>query len=251
MELTNNPLVCFYDSGIGGLNLLCESVQMLPRVDFTYFADNYRVPYGTRSKEELIKISNEVFERISALKPAAAVIACNTVTAQCIDGLRKKYDFEIIGIQPAVKPAASVEGRILVLATPSTAESESLKKLTQKYGDGRAIIKPCPDLADYLENNPVDFNRDEVISRLPKMNVNSVVLGCTHYIFATEVIKSYYNCPIFDGIEGTTAHLREKIGIHGHQGSRAQKITFSGGNVSKNREIFRMLIKRAYASELL
>ena len=130
MGITNNPLVCFFDSGIGGLNLLCESVRILPQVDFTYFADNYRVPYGALGKEQLKEISRKVFLEIEKLKPAAAVIACNTLTAQCIDYLRGEFSFEIIGIQPAIKPAAEVGGRILVLVTPATAKSQSLMRLS-------------------------------------------------------------------------------------------------------------------------
>ena len=250
MESIINPLVCFYDSGIGGLNLLCESVRILPQTDFIYFADNYRVPYGALSKNELLKISDEVFQKMNDLNPSAAVIACNTLTAQCIESLREKYPFEIIGIQPAIKSAAAVKGKILVLATPATAESDSLKNLTERDGESRTTFMACPDLASYLEKNVENLSQEEVKKLLPKIEADAVVLGCTHYIFATDVIKDYYNCPVFDGIQGTATNLRKKLGISDHLTPRAQKITFSGGDINKNREIFRILIKRTNALTL-
>lgn len=243
MENNINPSVCFFDSGIGGLCLLYECVRKLPRVDFTYFADNFRVPYGALTHDELIKIADDKFLEISKLNPLAAVIACNTLTAQCIEYLRSKYSFEIIGIQPAIKPAAAIGGECLVLATPSTAGSESLKRLAEKYGGGRTRIISCPDLAYYIEQNINELSPDGVKRLLPDVKADSVVLGCTHYVFAKEIIENYYKCPVFDGIEGTAAHLCEKLGIFDHSAPRRQKIAFSGGDMAKNRLIFNNLLK--------
>ena len=90
MEKVLNPTVCFFDSGIGGLCLLYECVRKLPDVDFVYFADNENVPYGSLDKNTLIAKVDEIFLRIQNLNPSAAVVACNTVTANCIDYLRNK-----------------------------------------------------------------------------------------------------------------------------------------------------------------
>lgn len=242
MEKNINKTVCFFDSGIGGLTLLYECVRKLPNVDFTYFADNYRVPYGALTHEELIKAADEKFSEISKLNPAAAVLACNTLTAHCVEYLRNKYPFEIIGIQPAIKPASETGGKCLVLATPSTAGSESLKKLVEKYGGGKTSVIPCPDLAFYIEQNIEKLSAEGVKKLLPDVKADSVVLGCTHYVFAKDTIKNYYKCPVFDGIEGTAAHLCEKLGISDHRGPRAQKITFIGGEVVKNRVVFSRLV---------
>ncbi len=245
MDKNINRSVCFFDSGIGGLSLLYECVRRLPCVDFTYFADNFRVPYGALTKAELINIADEKFSEISKLEPVAAVLACNTLTAQCIDYLRRKYSFEIIGIQPAIKPAAALGGKCVVLATPSTAGSESLKSLVEKYGSENTEVIACPDLAYYIENNINELNSDGVKRLLPDLKADSVVLGCTHYVFAEEIIKDFYNCPVFDGIEGTAAHLCEKIGIFDHRCERIQKISFSGGDTVKNRLIFNKLLMQS------
>ena len=241
MERNNNATVCFFDSGIGGLSLLYECVRILPRVDFKYFADNFRVPYGNLTHGELINTVDRIFSEIEKLNPDAAVVACNTVTAQCIDYLRNKYKFEIIGIQPAVKPAAA-SGSCLVLATPSTADSTSVHRLVEEYGEKRTQVVACPDLAAYIEQNIENLQREGVESFLPAAKADSVVLGCTHYIFAKDIIQNYYNCPVFDGIAGTAARLREKLGIFDHSAPRAQNIGFMGGDTAKNKRIFRLLL---------
>lgn len=239
MEKVLNPNVCFFDSGIGGLCLLYECVRRLPDVDFTYFSDNAHVPYGSLSQEKLIELTDYYFNEISKLNPAAAVVACNTVTARCIDYIRKKYPFKIIGIQPAVKPAVESGGKCLVLATPSTAESAPLHNLIEKYGSNKTRVEACPDLAQYIENNIDNLDENYIKTILPKADCNNVVLGCTHYIYIKEIVKAHYNCPVFDGIEGTAANLVKKLGRTDHRAIRAQKITFKGEFAPKNRSIFK------------
>ena len=244
MEKVLNPTVCFFDSGIGGLWLLYECVKRLPDVDFIYFSDNANVPYGSLPHERLVELTDSVFAEMAKLNPIAAVIACNTVTARCIDYVRDKYSFEIIGIQPAVKPAVEAGGKCLVLSTPSTAGSESLRNLINKFGDGRTETVSLPDLAKYIENNLESIDEEFIKSILPKVDCDSVVLGCTHYIYIKDIVKDFYNCPIFDGIEGTADNLVRKIGKNDHFVKRAQKITFEGGFFNKNRAIFKGLVSK-------
>ena len=240
-NISENPEVCFFDSGIGGLSLLYECVRKLPRVNFTYFADNFHVPYGSLSTGEMLERVDGYFKKIERRNPSAAVIACNTVTAQCVDYLRKKYKFEIVGIQPAIKPAA-VLGNCIVLATPSTASSKALKQLTEKYGGERTKIIACDKLAAYIEENVFNLSEERVKSFLPNEKVDAVVLGCTHYVYCKEIIKKFYGCAVFDGIEGTADHLCNILGIFDHQEPRAQKIAFEEGDLVKNRRVFNYLV---------
>ena len=244
MEKVLNPTVCFFDSGIGGLWLLYDCVKKLPNVDFIYFSDNAHVPYGSLAHDKIIELTDSAFSEISKLNPAAAVVACNTATAHCVEYLRNKYPFEVVGIQPAVKPAVAVGGKCLVLATPSTANSQPLQELIAKFGQGKVETVACPNLAQYIENNIEHIDEKHIKSMLPEIDCNSVVLGCTHYIYVKEIIKSYYNCPVFDGIEGTANNLVKKLGKNDHRAKRAQKITFKWGYADKNRRIFRGIISR-------
>ena len=243
--------VALFDSGIGGLNLLKECSKALPDADFYYLADNYNVPYGSKSREEIARLVKEKLALLSGVELSAAVIACNTATANCIDELRAEYAFPIIGIQPALKPASQYGGKCLVLATCATVNSRSFKELlasAESNGNARFIVHPCEGLAEYVENNL--FNVDEGLLRgmLPKAEVDSVVLGCTHYAFIKDVVKAIYNCEIFDGIAGTTAQLLKIIGMSAHicaqngtddhKALKKPNITFLGGDFSKNAQIF-------------
>lgn len=214
-----------------------ESMRILPNAEYFYFADNYNVPYGSLSEKQLTEKADGIFSKIALLNPTAAVIACNTVTARCAAYLRQKYAFPIVGIQPAIKPAAAA-GSCVVLATPSTSESASLKELVTRYGMGRTIVAPCPELASYIENNIYNIDVEAIKSLLPPIQADSIVLGCTHYSFIKKLIADYYSRPVFDGNLGTAEHLRSLLGISDHQPEKLRKIEFVGGDEAKNREVF-------------
>lgn len=236
------PPVCVFDSGIGGLNLLSECVRKFPNLNFAYFADNYNVPYGNLPYDKLCGFVDGIFKKIETFNPLAVVVACNTVTAKCINFLRDKYPFEIVGIQPAVKPAAATGKNCLVLATPLTAQSQSLKKLVALYGAGKTEIAECPKLAEYIENNIFDISESEILRLLPEKESECVILGCTHYIFAKNIIKNRYKCAIFDGIEGTCNHLGKILGKYDHFNGGKGEIAFFGGNEGKNRLVFEKIL---------
>lgn len=241
-EACAKPPICVFDSGIGGLNLLYECMCRLPHENFAYFADNYRVPYGNMTKDELFGLTCGVFDKMQRLSPAAAVVACNTVTALCIDRLRERYPFKIIGIQPAVKPAAA-EGECIVLATKATAESGAVEELVKRFGRDRTRVFQCRELAAYIENNIFSLDEKAVSDLLPNVKADEVVLGCTHYAYVKNFIKKRYGCKIFDGIIGTANHVAEIFGIESHYATTCRKINFFGGNTVKNRTILKFLIK--------
>ena len=215
-----------------------ECVRRLPCAEYFYFADNYNVPYGSMSSHQLLEKADGVFKQISLLNPSAAVIACNTVTAQCIAPLRRKYNFPVVGIQPAIKPAAAA-GSCAVLATPSTAESNAVKQLVLRYGMGRTKVVPCRELAAYIESNIFNIEPEKISSLLPQINADGVVLGCTHYSFVKKIIEKHYNRPVFDGNAGTAEHLCAILGTFDHQPEKLPKIHFIGGDEEKNRKVFR------------
>lgn len=234
-------IVCFFDSGIGGLNLLHECAKRRSDCNFFYFADNYNMPYGNLSHEKILNLVDGKFELMSYLNPAAAVVACNTVTAECIDYLRQKYSFPIIGIQPAIKPAALNYKNCAVLATPATVNSSAIKKLVEAHGGGHTKVIACPDLANYIENNVFNIDRREIERLLPEVECDSIVLGCTHYIYVSKVISTFYNCPVFDGIDGTANQFEKILGISDHHQCGRCEITFWGGNCAKNAEVYALL----------
>ncbi len=242
--------VAVFDSGIGGLNLLKECARTLPEVSFYYLADNYNVPYGNKSKGEIFSLVVQKLSLLPCAELSAAVIACNTATSNCIEDIRAVCPYPVIGIQPAVKQAAERGGKCLVLATCATVKSASFCALLERcaeIGGTRFTVCPCEGLAEYIEERAPDLSCLPA-GMLPDMQADSVVLGCTHYIFAKELIKSVYHCEIFDGIAGTAARLREKLGIDDHLKDKVgisdhktvyrQEISFIGGDFAKNAAIF-------------
>ncbi|MCD8040253.1 MAG: aspartate/glutamate racemase family protein [Clostridia bacterium] len=231
------PLIALFDSGIGGLNLLKVCVKKIPQADFCYVADNFNVPYGNLPAGEIKRLAFAAFDKIAKLNPAAAAVACNTVTAECIKDLRARYSFPIAGVQPAVKQAADLGGRFLVLTTVATAHSPSFKSLLYRYGKN-AVVKECPSLAAGIEKNIFDLQNFFPAEAFVKGEFSSVVLGCTHYIFVADKIKNYYGVPVFDGMVGTADHLGEISGIFDHQTNSHPNVSFISGDFDKNRTIF-------------
>lgn len=237
---SRRPLVCLFDSGIGGLNLLLGCVRALPQADYCYYADNFNVPYGDMEGEEIFSRAERFFAMMEEQRPAAAVVACNTVTAHAIGRLRAIHSFPIVGIQPPVKQAAEKGGNFLVLSTRSTYISQSFRTLVKRYERG-AVLCPCDGLAEIIESNYPNICEDKLADILPRGDFRSVVLGCTHYVFLKEYIKKRYGCPVFDGIVGTADHLRTLAGITDHLLNFEGKIQFVCGNYEKNQQIYENL----------
>ena len=206
--------IAFFDSGIGGLTVLAECQKRLPNEIFYYFGDNRHAPYGNRSPKTIRKLVNRAVKKLLRFKIKALVLACNTATAVCVEELRKKYDFPIIGAEPALLKAVKWGSRVFVLSTRATYESERFQKLCEKAKKreptSRVSAYPCEELAGAIEKNifrsGVDFT-----PLLPKGSPSAVVLGCTHYIYIKEQIQAFYDCEVFDGNEGIAKRLEWKL----------------------------------------
>lgn len=242
MRISNSrgPLVCVFDSGIGGLNLLNACVRRMPQADYCYFADNFRVPYGNLPEGEVKERVMRLFGEMAKLSPDAVAIACNTVTAECISDLRKRFAFPVIGMEPAVKQAAVAGGKFLVLATESTCRSAAFARLINRYG---ADAEVCPQrlLAGRIEREIFSLDAKTMADDLPAGRYKAVVLGCTHYVFIKKAVKERYRAPVFDGVLGTADHLAATLGIFDHSTKRTGKIDFICGDLAKNRAVFEML----------
>jgi glutamate racemase len=178
-----------FDSGIGGLTVLKELQKAMPNENFIYLADQAHLPYGNKSKKELIGITSTIMNYFLTKDVKLVVIACNTATANTIDALRKKYSVPIVGTIPAIKPAAenTKTGTIAVLSTPATAKSSALKKLIRQYCRGIKVLNiPCPDLVAQIEKGDLDSTKtkkllEKYLKPVIDSNADHVVLGCTHY----------------------------------------------------------------------
>ena len=155
MDEMQRPIGVF-DSGVGGISVLRELVALMPNENFIFYGDSKNAPYGTKTLEEVRKLTLADAEYLRSRNVKALVVACNTATSAAIHILREKYQKEIpvIGIEPALKPAVSVKenSRVLVMATPMTLREKKFHNLMQKFQDQAEIISlPCPGLVEFVE----------------------------------------------------------------------------------------------------
>ncbi len=208
--------VGIFDSGIGGLTVLNECVRRVPYAKYFYFGDNHRAPYGSRSEEEIALFAREALLRFQRLKVDVAVIACNTATAVAAEELRKVFPFPVLGMEPAIKPAANVCKKVLLLATERTTESAKFKMLLGRFPDCAVQVAPCKYLAGAIEKYLTEGELFLLSAHLPQGKFDGVVLGCTHYSFFASQISAHYSAPVFDGNEGVAKRLErvlEKIAL--------------------------------------
>ncbi len=211
----------FFDSGVGGITVLRKAQDLMPHEHFLYFADSANVPYGNRSKKEILSCVLESIEQMMRFPLKAIVLACNTATSVAASALREKYDIPIIGMEPAVKPAV-LEGdprKILVLATELTLKEKKYKDLVKELNaEDKVDALPMQDLVMYAEE--YDFESSELTKYVDKsfasvdwQDYKSVVLGCTHFIYFKSIFKKFIPSHIhyIDGHEGTLNHLSNQI----------------------------------------
>jgi glutamate racemase len=196
-----------FDSGVGGLSVLRALLNELPRTRFVYVADRAYAPYGERSPAEVQERSQRIVARLREEHPLdAMVVACNTATALAIDALRHTHhDLPFVGVEPALKPAAalSTTRHIGVMATRGTLASERYRKLQERLEHGSPthrphfLNQPCDGLADAIERGDneqtvalceryVEALRSQTPS---EARMDTLVLGCTHYPFAADVLQ--------------------------------------------------------------
>lgn len=184
--------IALFDSGIGGLSVLTHLRERLPGENLLYLADQAHVPYGPRSHAEIIQFSEGITRFFLAQGAKAVVVACNRASAAALTPLRQQFPHvPIIGMEPAVKPAAqqTKTGKVGVLATVGTLESERYASLMARFaGDVAVWEDPCVGLVELIEAGQTDTPETEQFLRraLAPMLANGVdtlVLGCTHYPF--------------------------------------------------------------------
>ena len=207
--------IAFFDSGIGGLTVLAACEKYFPGDVFYYYGDNTHAPYGNLPPEKIRQYVLKAFEEFRRLNVRAAVIACNTATAVCVEELRKKYDFPIVGAEPAVYTASAKGGEVWVLTTRATFESERFRLLcrraSEKYPQAKIVPIACDRLAGEIERNLLVKNYDYT-PFLPQGAPKAIVLGCTHYVYIEEWIKRRYGCEIYHGNEGMARRLLTLLG---------------------------------------
>lgn len=197
MSSPSDPIGVF-DSGVGGLSVLRALRALMPNENMIYFGDQKRVPYGPRSMEEIQKFSEEIARFLLARGSKLIVVACNTASAAALKYLRASFpEVPFVGMEPAVKPAAETTqtGKVGVLATPATFQGALYASVVERFGAGVELFQhTCPGLVNQIERGELDtlatrqILEDALLPMLEK-NIDTVVLGCTHYPFVIPLIE--------------------------------------------------------------
>jgi glutamate racemase len=217
----NNRPILFFDSGIGGLPYCRDFLSKNPREEICYLADRENFPYGPRSKDNLLSILIPLTEKfIKTIDPKIIVLVCNTATVTALDPLRKHFsDMRFVGTVPAIKPAANASqtGKIGVLGTARTINDPYNQHLADECGkDCEVIGIAAPDLVEFVEQrfDKADQNeKNEIVKKyidiFRKKNIDTLVLGCTHFLYLLDEFKreAEPSIKIFDSLEGVTKRI--------------------------------------------
>ena len=191
-----------FDSGLGGLTAMRELARLMPEEDLIYFGDTGRVPYGGRSRETIITYARQDVRFLRSFDPKAIVIACGTVSTTAMDVLRRENDIPVFGVvEPAVHAAAEAtkSGRIGLVGTKATIRSGAYEReLRRVLPDARVTAEACPLFVPLVENGR--FQSGDVVAEavaaeylapIKGQEVDTLILGCTHYPLLKTVIGRY------------------------------------------------------------
>ncbi|TWC51750.1 glutamate racemase [Pseudomonas sp. SJZ080] len=187
-----------FDSGVGGLSVLAEIQRLLPNETLLYVADCGNIPYGEKTPEFIQQRCSVMADFFQQQGAKALVLACNTATVAGVADLRRDYpEWPIVGMEPAVKPAAAAtrSGVVGVLATTGTLQSAKFAALLDRFAtDVRVITQPCPGLVELIENGDLHSPAlRELLARyvgpLLAAGCDTIILGCTHYPFLKPLLK--------------------------------------------------------------
>ena len=188
-----------FDSGLGGLTAARQLRRILPSENIIYFGDTSRVPYGNRSRDTILRYARQDIRFLRSFQLKAVVVACGTVSTNCLPALQRENDIPVIGVvEPAVRAAAerSVNRRVGLVATRASVSSGAFEEAFGRLAPGAALFqRPCPLFVPLVEegrckrgDRVIEMVAEEYLAPLRAEGVDTLVLGCTHYPLLAEVI---------------------------------------------------------------
>ncbi len=189
-----------FDSGVGGLTVVREIMRQLPNENVIYFGDTARVPYGSKSKQTVLKYSKQIVRFLRTKNVKAIVFACNTASALALEEMRHEIDIPVIGVvKPGAKMAADMTKTksVGIIGTEGTIKSGIYTEYIRRLDSEITVVgKACPLFVPLveeglLEDRITDDMVERYLSELKPYNVDALVLGCTHYPLLMNPIKRY------------------------------------------------------------
>lgn len=221
MSVGDSRPIGIFDSGVGGLSVTREIRRELPHEDLIYAADARHAPYGDKPTEFIERRTLAMADFLVREGAKAIVVACNTATGIAVDALRARLSIPVIAIEPAIKPAVSLtkSGVIGVLATTQTIASGRFARLVDGFcGQAEILSQACPGLVEQVERGELssDATRslvEKYVAPLLDKGADTLVLGCTHYPFVVDVIRSFAgpDIEIIDPARPVAKELRRRL----------------------------------------
>ena len=217
----------FIDSGIGGIPYMMKLLEKKPDSSCLYVADTANFPYGEKTHQQVVDCVKALVQKIcEKFNPKVIVVACNTMSVNALEALRKTFPaVQFVGTVPAIKLAASVskKRRIGLLATHATCENPYNIELKNKFASDCEIInRPDPDLISFIEHNAFTASREECLKAVKPAvdffrseNCDVMILGCTHFLNFTEVFAqaSAPDIRVVDSVDGVVRHALTVAGL--------------------------------------
>ncbi|MCB1802159.1 MAG: glutamate racemase [Gammaproteobacteria bacterium] len=237
----NQPsAIGFFDSGVGGLSVLRHALDCVGGIPLLYVADSAYAPYGGREQAQVIARSRAIARFLVEQGAQAIVVACNTATAIAIEALRAEFTVPVIGMEPAIKPAAGISrsGRVAVLATAGTLRSARYARLVSDHGRQVTVFeRACRHWVEAVEEGDLDSPRvrDLVHAELQPLHaagVDTYVLGCTHFPFLTGAIRQVVGdeVQLVDPGPAVIEQLRRRLQLETQQAQRSPVRLFSSAD---------------------
>ncbi len=253
--ISKSPIGVF-DSGVGGLSVLREIRLLMPNENIIYFGDQGHVPYGPRPMEQIQNFSEGITNFLLKHGAKIIVVACNTASAAALKYLREKFsDIQFVGMEPAIKPAAekTQTKKVGVLATPATFQGALYASVVERFASDVEIFQnTCTGLVQQIEAGELDSEKTKKIledALLPMLekNIDTVVLGCTHYPFVIPLIEKIVgdNVRVIDpapAVAKQVERLLEAKGLRNQSNENGLVVFFTSGDVKSTENVVSKLI---------
>src|SRR5512141_1486612 len=226
--MSNSPTspIGVFDSGVGGISVLRAIRAQMPEESVIYFGDQGHIPYGSRPMEQIRDFSEAITKFLLERDAKIIVVACNTASAAALKYLRDNFpEVSFVGMEPAVKPAAerTQTGKVGVLATPATFQGALYASVVERFANGVELFQnTCPGLVQEIEKGNLKGEETRRIleaALLPMLeqNIDTVVLGCTHYPFVIPLIEQIVekNVRVIDPAPAVAKQVRRVLDAKG------------------------------------
>ena len=233
-----------FDSGVGGISVLRAIREQMPEESIIYFGDQGHIPYGPRPMQQIRDFSEAITRFLLEQGTKIIIVACNTASAAALKYLREKFpDVQFVGMEPAVKPAAehTHTGRVGILATPATFQGALYASVVERFANGVELYQnTCNGLVQQIEQGNLNGEKtrqilEDALHPMLEKNIDTVVLGCTHYPFVIPLIQQIVGSGVrvidpAPAVAKQTERLLKSSGTRNNSGSKGYVKFYTSGD---------------------